>query len=389
MLDLSLFASPWKGVSPTKIIFGEGTLDQLGNVCAALGKSVLLVTSQSALKNGVVDRCRNLLEADGIRVEGYHEVTADPTVHQVNAVMALALQHGSDVLVAIGGGSSMDTAKAASVVTAKGGQAEDYITRGKATEQGSLPVVALPTTAGTGAELSQGAIISYPEKDLKGSIRGPAVMPNVALVDPTLTLSLPRDQIKITGFDCFAHAAETYISRKATPITAMYSAYAIQAVAHYLPVALDDPENMSARTQLSFYSMLMGYNLSNASTCLPHRLQYPLGIKTKTAHALGLATLYPAWVHTTRAAAQNKFAEVARWLTVGLDVEPSEDILTVLRKFMQRIDLTPTISDLGADEAMCTQMAGMVQGGLANDPWWQEGADLAAIYRLALDPIQL
>jgi alcohol dehydrogenase class IV len=205
----------------------------------------------------------------------------------------------------------------------------------------------------------------------------------VAIVDPALTLTLSPIQTKYTGFDAFSHAVETFISRRATPLTELFSSQAVVGIVRSLPQALETPDGLDARTQLSFHSMLMGYNLANSSTCLPHRLQYPIGARTETAHGLGLAALFPAWVATTRDTSPMRFGTVTRWIGEGLG-RPYEDIEEALAAFMDRIALQPDLDDLGVRREDLSQLATETRGSLDNDPWWNESYDLTVILKRAL-----
>jgi alcohol dehydrogenase class IV len=394
MLDVAIkFNSQWKSQMPTQVLFGNGSLDKLGQICSEFGKDVLIICGGFVTKIDLLNRCFDLLSNENIQGYDYVIIDTEPTIHQVNNIVKLINQNKFRVLVAIGGGSVLDAAKAAAVIAAQGGFAEEYLTNKRSISSSSLPVIAVPTTAGTGAELSKGAILTWPERQIKGGIRGNAVFSNVAIVDPTLTLSLSQEYIKITGFDVFAHAIETYISRKATPITTLFSHETVIAVCHFLPLAIKNPQDLYARTQLSFYSMLMGYNLANSSTCLPHRLQYPIGSLTNTPHALGLAAIYPTWIKTSYRASQRSFVDVVSWIAHGMNksipkIEEDITIVKFIRDFMNEIELTPTLGDLGVDGDLCKKMTDMVSGNLENDPWWDEhkkDVDLLKIYLDALD----
>ena len=379
----------WSAHSRTRIRFGVGTLEEVGDVASSLdeGDSALIVAGTSAVENGVVDACRGSLRESGMTTESITGVTSDPTVHEVDEVLEAIRESGFGVIVAIGGGSVMDAAKAAAAVSGGDGDATDYLTADGPLPTGSRPVVAVPTTAGTGAELSKGAIVSWPERSMKGGVRGDRVAPRAAVVDPSLTLTVPREHVSITGFDVFAHAVETFVSRKATPITETWSRRAVTAVCDALPKALDDPESIEPRVILSFHSMLMGYNLANASTCLPHRMQYPLGVMTGTPHAWGLAALYPAWMEATRSASPGRFERVASWMAEGLghgEGAGADAVVELLGEFLENIDLTPDLSEAGVSEEDCSELADRVGGTVENDPWWREGRRLADIFAASL-----
>lgn len=372
-------ATPWSSFSPTRVEFGTGTLNRAGELATVLGDSAMLVGSNSSRATGALARCRASLEEAGISTVEYTvSITSDPTVHEVNALARSLVAGGSDMVVAIGGGSVLDCAKAAAVLAAQGGSAEEHLLDEYGPATASLPVVAIPTTAGTGAELSKGAIVTWPERVIKSGLRGEALLPEIAIVDPSLTTTVPPLQTRYTGFDAFAHAVETYLSRRATPMTELFSAAAIPRIVGSLPRALEDPNDLDARTDLSFCAMLMGYNLANSSTCLPHRIQYPIGARTGTAHGLGLAALFPSWVHITRAASPDRFSVVAGWIGEGLG-SPTNDIDEALALFMARIGLRPDLGNLGVRPGDVAKLAMETSGSLGNDPWWSDSADLEVI----------
>jgi len=377
--DLSLKES-FKSYSPTLINFGPNAFEEAGRLIASLGKKALVVTGSSACQTGSLSKLLVLCEREGVEARSYSKVTSDPTDVIVNDIGRLIKDSECQVVVGLGGGSAIDAAKAAAAVAGCGKSARKMLSQSIGKEEDILPIVAIPTTAGTGSELSKGAIISCPDLKLKSGIRSEKIIPRIALVDPLLTLTVPEKQVRITGFDIFTHAIETMISRRASPLTISHSLKAIDLVTRTLPEALRDPENVEHRTKLSYASMLMGYNLANSSTCLPHRLQYPLGMLTGTEHALGLAALYPAWVRTTASASEEKFRMISRCMNLGKESEP----LMALDKFMSSIGLTPTLRDLGVDKSMCLSMSEMISGNLGNDPWWGPEKNPGDIYLRAL-----
>ena len=236
IFDNKHLSIPFKTNISTKIIFGDGSFDDIGEICNNYGDSVLLVTGKSSLKNKRVDFITKELKNRKIRINNYNNVSSDPTVHHVNDIVEIGNKNNSNLIIGLGGGSVIDAAKAAAVVLKQNGKAQDYLTNKISVKNSSMPLIAIPTTAGTGSELSRGSIISWPEMNIKSGIRGDALLPSVALVDPLLTLTLPIEQVKITAFDCLAHAVETYISKLANPITSIFSANAIKSVIKYLPI---------------------------------------------------------------------------------------------------------------------------------------------------------
>jgi len=205
-----------------------------------------------------------------------------------------------------------------------------------------------------------------------------------AIVDPNCTLGLPVPLTMRTGFDVLTHATESFLSRKRSEYTTMLSRQAMTTVFEYLPTLQTEPTQLEARTKLAFASMLAGINLALSSTCLPHRLQYPLGALTDTPHAEGLAALYPAWLKSTLPHARAELAEGARWLGLGTNESDEEALATAfverLLGFISEIGMERRLSDFGVDETMAAGMVEQVTGNLAADPGDTSPEALRRIY---------
>ena len=381
MIDFINNELKWSSFSPTKIYFGVGQLDEIGNIIKPISNRVMIVASKSAVKNNILSRCTKQLTSNDIQSFHLSSVNANPTIHEVNDIVDLVRQKKVNCIIAIGGGSVMDAAKAASAVITTGKKINQLFTE-QIELDNIIHLVAIPTTAGTGSELSKGAIINWPEKKIKGGVRGKALIPSIAIVDPSLTLSLSERNLKITSFDAFTHAVETFISEKSNLMTSHFSLLAIEGVVQNLLRAIKDKTDITPRINLSFFSMLMGYNLANSSTCLPHRLQYPLGSLTNTPHALGLAALYPEWIRITSPMSKNKFTLVKDSILkgLGLNLDNQMNINDVVHSFMKKINLQPSLTNFDLDEYACKEMATMVKGNLSDDPWWKDGNNLEQFY---------
>ncbi len=381
---IELDSSSWSLSMRTQIHFGDGIFARAVSFIQPVGKKrFIVICGQSAVKMGYFDQIKRDLNAFASTVVLYDRISKDPTSVQVQEIVSLIKDENIDGIVAIGGGSAIDAAKAASVIAPLGKSVDDVLGGRAKVGADKIFCIAIPTTAGTGAELSRGAIITSLSQNIKSGVRHDLVSPDIAIVDPILTLTVPQDQVKITGFDIFTHAVETYISKKANPVTEEYSLMAIRSVVKNLPLALESKTDMKSRRQLSFYSMMMGFNLANSSTCLPHRLQYPLGVLTGTEHALGLAALYPAWVKLTQVASEAKFSIISKILAEELNIE-NQGISNSLMQFMSRIEFEPCLGQFGVTLEQCSIMAELVDGALDNDPWWTSKADLTEFYRLSL-----
>ena len=260
----------------------------------------------------------------------------------------------------------MDAAKAAAVGIPVRRSIYDYLLNGYEPGPETLPVITIPTTAGTGAELTKGAIISCREKRIKSGIRGEHLIPKLAIVDPSFTYRVPYITTMETGFDVFAHAVESYLSVKANVFSDMLSERAIRNVADHLRCLTEDPDNTAARDMMSFSSMLMGLNVRDIGNCLPHRMQYPVGALTETSHGAGLAALYPAWFRYEYEVNQNRVNKVIEWLGYK-KVRTGEDAAQTIKDFIHGLGIGRTLTELGICNVNGEELEDMVSGNLKND----------------------
>ena len=248
--------------------------------------------------------------------------------------------------------------------------------------ESTLPIIAIPTTAGTGSELSKAAIITDEERKVKNGIRGTALYPRLAIVDSWFTETVPFKVTMETGFDVLAHAIESYISRAATPYTEMQSEYAIRIVGKYLPRLAENLQDVEAREKMSLASMIMGINLGNASTCLPHRLQYPLGAHTDTSHGQGLAALFPAWVRYEYRYSGEKMKKVIKILA-DINCKDDTDVVESISKFIKSLGLPITLRETGIEQSLISEMINEVSGSIEKDPAAQDKDIIEKIYHTA------
>jgi len=311
------------------------------------------VKKGSVKNTGLLQRCLDLLSEHLVVV--FDGISPNPRVSEINAAAPLGREHGVS-----------------------------FFRQDLPAPEETLPILCIPTTAGTGSETSMGAIISDTEETVKKGLRGKYLLPTYALVDPSLTLSVPEKITAETGFDIMTHAIETFVSKKANAITKLYSIEAIKVVLKWLPIVIKDLSNQSARTELSHASMLMGYNLMHAGTCLPHRLQYPLGAHTDCSHPIGLAALYPSWCAHASTFAQEKFDLIAELFEdAGYEVigaKGAEVVDQYMTQFLARIGLTVKISDLGLEESKLLELPDEISGSMAADPSDSTRESLLKIY---------
>lgn len=377
---------PYQLSIPTKIYFGRNIWKEAIHSLESLlqGNILLVTTGRSLIRMGYVKELKDELAICKLvkNVTVFEPISANPKLSEVQEGICLGKKEKVDIVVGFGGGSAMDAAKAIAAGIGTDRTIEELFYDGKEPEATTLPVIAIPTTAGTGSELSKAAILTDDKKKIKNGIRGEALYPKVAIVDSVFTESVPYTVTMETGFDVLAHAIESYLSLAASPYTQMLSEYTIQTVGIYLPrlaVSLNDTE---AREKMSFVSMLMGVNLGNASTCLPHRLQYPLGAHTDSSHGAGLAALFSAWVEQEVKYVPDKIKKVITLLK-GQKTDKTEYLAETIRQFIKSLGLPTSLQELGVEEAQLYQMAAEVSGNIKNDPLAQEEGIILHLYKKA------
>jgi len=271
---------------PTKIIFGEGSINSIDKQINFADNILVVCEKQSAILSGGLEKLKRALKKYHLTI--YNEISPNPKTVEINKGAEVGRSVKVEAVIGIGGGSSIDAAKAIAASIPKGENVENLLRNGISAPTSTLPIIAIPTTAGTGSEVSMGAIITDTNEKRKRGLRGTALFPKLAIIDPELTYSVPHHITAETGFDILTHAIETMISKKANAITNIFSEYSIKTVIEYLPRVLNNEQDKEARRNLMLASTLAGINLANSSTCLPHRLQYPLGAHTDCSHARGL-----------------------------------------------------------------------------------------------------
>ena len=356
---------------PTRIFFGDKILEEaLVDSKDILKGIAMIVTGKSAMKRlGYINKLEEILkEKSNIkRVIVFEGISPNPKISEINNAISRGVKNNVNIVFGLGGGSVMDAAKAIAVGIGAKEKIDDYLLKGKIPNKKTLTIVAIPSTAGTGSELSKGAIISIPRRKIKIGIRGKHIFPTLAIVDPSLTYEIPKKITCETGFDVFTHAAETFISKKSSQFTRMLSIQALKILSEYLPLLVNNLDNKDARVKISYASMLMGINLGNSSTCIPHRLQYPIGAKTDTSHSSGLACIYKSWVYHTYQYSQQKFNEIGAILS-SEDCSNKSDVMNSINNFIDSVEMDIRMTDLGIKESDLDELAKNVTESLENDP---------------------
>ncbi len=278
---------------PKKIVFGPGKINQAGELCREFGSRALLVCCEFTFTSGVANRVADSLEAAGIKTVIYHGVIPNPTNKLIDEAAALALANDCEFVVGIGGGSSMDAAKGAAVAATHGGEVWPYAIGEKEITNAVLPVVAITTTSGTGSQCTCFSVISNPATNQKPGMGSPYILPRLALVDPELMLSAPKQLTANTGFDVFSHAVEAYTSTAASPMSDMYAEKALDLVGKYLMRCYNDGLDLEAREGMALADTCAGIAICNAVVTLPHVMAHVIsGHYEEIAHGDALYTIY-------------------------------------------------------------------------------------------------
>lgn len=362
--------------APTKIVFGEGKTAEIGCVTAQYGHKALLVTvPEFPAVAALYAMVKESLSQAGVEYAHFDGVIPNPTTDVVTAGADMAKAFGAEVVIGLGGGSSMDTAKAIAVEATHPGTAWDYNchTAGPGTQ--TLPIIAVSTTAGTGSQTTQCAVITKTEDKDKSAIWHENIFPKVAIVDPVNTYTLPASVTAQTGFDAFCHNFEAYLSVNSNAMVECLALDAIRLIAENLPKVLDDPCNAEARKAMAWADTLGGLTNSSAGVTLPHGLGMQIsGHCPHVTHGQALAVFYPAFTRYTYKAAEAKFAAVGRIFNPEIcdetDEAAAEKCCVEIDRFLKRIGLWLSMEDLGITAENIREIAdcGQVLGDYKNNP---------------------
>jgi alcohol dehydrogenase len=359
---------------PTRLHFAWDAIRDVAWTCSPLGSRVLVVTGRQAMERlGVVQRLCTDLEAAGISYAQFADLHAGPTTDDIDRGAAVCREFQADFIIALGGGNVIDGAKVIAAVSVSTGCAADFLYGRENPGNNTLPLVAIPTTSGTGSELNRSAIITDPQRAHRDGVRSEHLFPRAAIVDPKLTCSLDRIQTSITGFDCLSHAIESYVSPKARGDTDQLARHAMRLVCRYLPVALANPDDREARTGLAVASTTMGVNLSCVGTCYPHRVDKALcALHPTIPHGQSVAIFYPHWIARSWPGSPEKFADIAEILAPATAALPSdrraENLSSIIFAFLKRLDLDRSLSDFGVTRDQIPELAERVRGDLSVNP---------------------
>lgn len=339
-------------IMPKQIFYGEGALEQAAAAISACGSKALIVTDGVMVKLGNVGFVTKMLEEKGVGYAVFDGVTGEPTDRMVEAGCQAWEREHCDFLIAVGGGSPIDTMKAIGVVAVNGGSINDWY--GREITGGLPPMTAIPTTSGTGSEATQFTIITNTESNIKMLLKGRTLMPSIAVDDPRFTMTAPPAITAATGLDALCHAAESYTSRKAQPMTDTMALSAVKRIFKYLPECYSHGENAAARAEMSLAALEAGIAFNNASVTVIHGMSRPIGALFHVPHGISNAMLLPACFEYVYQEAADRFAELGRAIGAAgseeTDMEAAEKFIRACRELCAFCHI-PTLEEYGIDRA--------------------------------------
>jgi alcohol dehydrogenase class IV len=376
--------------SPRLLLVSAGAVRQIADVMAKFGLSrPLVVTDPFMVSSGHVRHCLDPLAAAGLAVSVFSDTVPDPTDAVIEAGVVELNSGDFDCLIGFGGGSPIDTAKAMAILAAGGGKMRDYKAP-FAADKGALPVIAIPTTAGTGSECTRFTVITDTERDEKMLIAGLGALPLAALVDYELTYSVPPRTTADTGVDSLTHALEAYVSKRANPVSDALALSAMGLIGANIRTAYAEPRNAAAREAMMLGATEAGLAFSNSSVALVHGMSRPIGAHFHVPHGLSNAMLLPAITRFSVPGAEARYGEAARRIgfaaAADSDATAAAKLVTGLERLNQDLSV-PTPADYGIDEAAWSgKMALMAEqalasGSPANNPKVPTAEEIVGLYR--------
>jgi len=323
-------SAQYKFFTPTKVLFGEGCSGDIGKWLKDFGSTKILLVTDEGLKNiGLAGQIEDRIRNEGLTVITYSEVNENPTVRNVDEGRNLIKQENVDAIVALGGGSSMDAAKAMGILSVHQGSINEYELGLKPFQKSGPPLIAIPTTSGTGSEATMGAVITDPVTHRKFDVVDSLMAPRLALVDPLLTLSLPATLTGATGMDALTHAIEGYTATLASPLSDALHLKAIELIGKNLKAAYIDGQNREARKNVMMASLIAGIGFPNSGLGAVHGLSMPLGGRFNIPHGIANAIILPYVMKFNLSSCSTKFSQIAQALGKR-NRKPEESVEAIL-----------------------------------------------------------
>ncbi|MDF2789285.1 MAG: alcohol dehydrogenase [Neobacillus sp.] len=375
------------------IVAGPDSLQLLGEKLNLLGvevTSALIITQPPMVDMGFVEQIVSQLSAKGISVDTNTNILPEPTLENIEQVFEATVSKNYDVLIGIGGGSVLDTTKILSVLRTNDASVEQLLGTDLVANPG-VPTILIPTTSGTGAEVTPNAIVTLPDQELKIGIVSKYLLPTLVILDPVLTLKLPKPITAATGMDAFTHSLESFISTKANPISDMFALESIRLISSSIVEAYQNGESIEAREKMLVGSMYGGMALTSAGTAAVHALAYPLGGKYKIPHGVANSMLLPHVMKYNMDAITDRLALVAEPMGISVqgfsNSELAEKVVEKIIEWTSVLEIPQDLKNYGVKEEELPEIsvsASQVTRLLNNNPKKLGLADIEAIYRQLL-----
>ena len=383
---------------PATVITGIGAAEQAGEQAKRLdARTALVVTDIGIVKLGYADELVSRLRGVGIAASLFSDVTPDPTLQNVNDGLEQYRDEGCDLIISIGGGSAIDCGKGIAIKLTNDGELFDFMGVDKIPNPGA-PLIAIPTTAGTGSECTKATVITDTEHNVKMMLSSPCLMAQVAIVDPLLSLTTPPHLTSAVGVDALTHAIEAYISKRAQPITNALALKAIRMISGSLRQAWADGENIKARTEMMIAASIAGMAFSNSSVALVHGMSRPIGAYFHVHHGLSNAVLLLDVMEYSVVGAPDRFADIARAMGEPIDglslMRRADAAIASAERLINDLRM-PRFGEIGINrdefEAVADQMAldALASGSPANNPRQPTKEEIVALYRKCFQPRHL
>jgi alcohol dehydrogenase len=378
----------------TRLIFGAGSIERIGELAGGLGaRRVLVVTDPGIVTAGHALRVEHLLQAAGLGVVLFDQVRENPTTRCVDNCVAVAKSAGIDTIIGLGGGSSLDTAKGCNFLLTNGGRIHDYWGIGKATKP-MLPFIAIPTTAGTGSECQSVALISDDRTHAKMLCGDPKAAAKIALLDPALTLSQPPRVTACTGIDAVAHALESAVTKKRTPLSLLFSREAFKLTVANLETVLKNPLDLEARGQMLLGAAYAGMAIENSMLGAAHSAANPLTAHCDIVHGQAVGMMLPSVLrfNAREPLARRTYAELAALAGVTMLELEEEDAVEALAQTVERLldasQMPESLAECGVKRSMIPKLAeeASKQWTANFNPRPINEPDFVELYRTAMEP---
>lgn len=338
-------------MQPGRTVFGENALGDCKEHIRKLGTKALIITGKVVTKSGIIKNLTDYLEEWGISYHVFNDITSEPTDDMIDAGVKAYEEEQCNFIIGIGGGSPLDSAKAVAAMSVLGGDISELA--GKEIAGDFPPVVLIPTTAGTGSETTKFTIITDTKKDVKMLLKGDDLLPELAIIDPIYTYSMPKSVTAATGMDALTHAIEAYTSKKGNVLTDMYALSAIEKIFKYLPIAYMEGMNAKARSEMALAAFEAGVCINNASVTLVHGMSRPIGALFHVPHGISNAMLIKECMSFALDGCYERFADIARRIGVATayadDRLAAGEFLQALEDLCRQLEI-PTLQEYGIEK---------------------------------------